>query len=93
MWPPPADNYRAHSEAMYDMHWRIQIAAYIDDLPPRGSGLTLWPCSHQRIWDYWEAVHRDLPPSQWRPVARLVCRGALHRRGKVGAASQLHRVP
>lgn len=61
--PPPADNYRgAHSEAMYDTHWRIQIAAYIDDLPPRGGGLTLWPGSHQRIWDYWEVVHRDLPP-------------------------------
>jgi hypothetical protein len=61
--PPPADNYRsAHSEALYGTHWRLQIAAYIDDLPPSGGGLTLWPGSHRRIWDYWEAVHRDVPP-------------------------------
>ena len=61
--PPPADNYRsAHSEAMYDTHWRLQIAAYIDDLPPKAGGLMLWPGSHQRIWDYWTAVHRDAPP-------------------------------
>lgn len=61
--PPPTDNYRsAHSEAMYDTHWRLQIAAYIDDLPPNAGGLMLWPGSHQRIWDYWEAVHRNAPP-------------------------------
>ena len=61
--PPPADHYRsAHSEALYDTHWRLQIAAYIDDLPPNAGGLTLWPGSHQRIWDYWEAVHRNAPP-------------------------------
>ena len=61
--PPPADNYRsAHSEAMYDTHWRLQIAAYIDDLPPNAGGLTLWPGSHRRIWDYWEEVHRAAPP-------------------------------
>ena len=36
--PPPADNYRgAHSEALYDTRWRIQIAVYIDDLQV-GSG-------------------------------------------------------
>ncbi len=63
--PPPADNYRgAHSEAMYDTHWRLQIAAYIDDLPSKGGGLTLWPGSHRRIWGYWEAVHRDAPPPE-----------------------------
>jgi ectoine hydroxylase-related dioxygenase (phytanoyl-CoA dioxygenase family) len=61
--PPPAENYRgAHSEALYDTYWRLQIAAYIDDLPAHAGGLTLWPGSHQRIWDYWEAVHRDAPP-------------------------------
>ena len=61
--PPPAENYRsAHSEALFDTHFRLQIAAYIDDLPPRAGGLTLWPGSHRRIWDHWEAVHRDSPP-------------------------------
>lgn len=66
--PPPADNYRgAHSEAMYDTHWRLQIAAYIDDLPPDAGGLMLWPGSHRRIWDYWEAVHRNAPPPDAAP--------------------------
>ncbi len=61
--PEPAANYRsAHSEAMYDTYWRLQIAAYFDDLPPGGGGLTLWPGSHQRIWDFWESAHRDTPP-------------------------------
>ena len=68
--PSPTDNhcpsrgiYRsAHSEAMYDTHWRLQIAAYVDDLPPNAGGLTLWPASHRRIWDYWNAVHRETPP-------------------------------
>ena len=47
-----------------DRHWRLQFAAYIDDLPPGGGGLTLWPRSHRRIWDYWEAVHRNAPPPE-----------------------------
>ncbi len=61
--PAPLDNFPgAHAEAMYDTPWRLQIAAYIDDLPPAAGGLTLWPRSHQRIWDYWEAMHRETPP-------------------------------
>ena len=61
--PSPAEGYRsAHAEAMYETHWRLQIAAYVDDLPPNAGGLTLWPGSHRRIWDYWESVHRDAPP-------------------------------
>ena len=61
--PPPRAGYAsAHAEALYDTHWRLQIAAYIDDLPPHAGGLTLWPGSHRRIWDHWEAVHRDTPP-------------------------------
>ncbi len=66
--PPPADQYRgAHSEALYDTRWRLQIAAYIDDLPSNAGGLMLWPGSHQRAWDYWERVHRDAPPPE-RPA-------------------------
>jgi hypothetical protein len=61
--PPPAEGYRGgHAEALYDTHWRLQIAAYINDVPSDGGGLILWPGSHRRIWDYWEAVHRDTPP-------------------------------
>ncbi len=61
--PAPApDHAGAHSEALYDTRWRIQIAAYVDDLPAGGGGLTLFPRSHQRVWDHWEAVHRDSPP-------------------------------
>ncbi len=63
--PTPQENYRgAHAEALYETHWRLQIAAYIDDLPPEGGGLTLWPGSHRRIWDYWEPLNRDVPPSR-----------------------------
>ena len=66
--PEPLENYRsAHSEAMYDTYWRLQIAAYVDDLPPKAGGLTLWPGSHQRIWDYWEAVHRNAAPPDMAP--------------------------
>lgn len=63
--PAPVDNYsKAHAEAMYATRWRLQFAAYIDDLPPGGGGLTLWPGSHRRIWDYREALHRNAPPPE-----------------------------
>ena len=33
--------------------------------PERG-GLTLFPHSHRRIWEHWEAVHRGgPPPEEW----------------------------
>ena len=65
--PPPLQNYRsAHSEALFETNWRLQIAAYIDDLPPGAGGLTLFPGSHQRIWDHWAQVHRGgPPPDEW----------------------------
>ena len=63
--PSPLENYGgAHSEALFDTHWRLQIAAYIDDLPPKAGGLTLFPGSHRRIWDFWEEVHREMPPPE-----------------------------
>jgi len=52
----------AHAEALFDTFWRLQIAVYVDDVPEGGGGLMLWPGSHRRIWDYWEAVHRDVHP-------------------------------
>ena len=34
----------------------MQIAAYVDDLPPNSGGFTVWPGSHSRIWrDQWDA--------------------------------------
>ena len=61
--PPPPEQYRgAHAEALYDTYWRLQTAVYVDDVPPGGGGLTLWPGSHRRIWDYWEKTHRQTPP-------------------------------
>ena len=65
--PPPLENFRgAHSEALFETHWRLQIAAYIDDLPSGAGGLTLFPGSHQRIWDHWAQVHRGVPPpDEW----------------------------
>ncbi len=73
--PPPKKNYGgAHAEALLETYWRLQIAAYIDDVPPMAGGLTLWPGSHRRIWDYWEAVHRDVPPPE-RPDGVLEWNG------------------
>lgn len=65
--PSHLQNYRAaHSEALFATHWRLQIAAYIDDLPSGAGGLTLFPGSHRRIWDYWEAIYRGgPPPEEW----------------------------
>lgn len=61
--PPPKEKWGgAHAEALYDTFWRLQTAVYIDDVPEDGGGLMLWPGSHRRIWDYWEAVHREVPP-------------------------------
>ena len=60
--PPRYGDQSAQAEALYDTYWRLQIAAYIDDVPPNAGGLTLWPGSHRRIWDYWEAAHREVPP-------------------------------
>ena len=58
--PPPKENFGgAHAEALFETHWRLQTAVYVDDVPPLAGGLTLWPGSHRRIWDYWEAVLRE----------------------------------
>jgi len=45
-------------EGLYDSRQLLQTAVYFDDLPPGGGGLTLWPRSHTRIWDHWEAINR-----------------------------------
>ena len=78
--PPPAPHYRgAHAEALYDTRWRIQIAAYIDDLPEKAGGLTLFPGSHRRIWDHREALHRG--------------HAAARRAGGVAGVERVHRPP
>ena len=55
--PSPGPNYRsAHSDGACYGRWRLQIAAYTDDLPPNSGGFTVWPGSHSRIWrDQWDA--------------------------------------
>ena len=38
----------------------------IDFRRPGAGGLTLFPGSHQRIWDHWAQVHRGgPPPDEW----------------------------
>ena len=55
--PSPGPEYRgAHSDGACYGRWRLQIAAYVDDLPPNSGGFTVWPGSHSRIWrDQWDA--------------------------------------
>ena len=55
--PSPGPEYRgAHSDGAVYGRWRVQIAAYIDDLLPNSGGFTVWPGSHARIWpEQWKA--------------------------------------
>ena len=55
--PPLASDYRgAHSDGACYGRFRLQVAAYIDDLPPDSGGFTVWPGSHARIWpEQWKA--------------------------------------
>jgi hypothetical protein len=55
--PAPGPEYPgAHSDGACYGRWRVQIAAYIDDLPPKCGGFTVWPGSHARIWpEQWKA--------------------------------------
>ena len=55
--PPQAPGYPgAHSDGACYGRFRLQVSAYIDDLPPGCGGFTVWPGSHARIWtEQWEA--------------------------------------
>ncbi|MBT3341497.1 MAG: hypothetical protein HN712_27325 [Gemmatimonadetes bacterium] len=46
----------AHSDGACYGRWKLQIAAYTDDLPPASGGFTVWPGSHTRVWEeQWRA--------------------------------------
>ena len=55
--PSPGPDYRgAHSDGACYGRWRLQMSAYIDDVPPNSGGFTVWPKSHTRIWtQQWKA--------------------------------------
>ena len=57
--PAPGANWRgAHSDGSSYGRFRLNFAAYIDDLPPASGGFTVWPGSHTRIWKHhWETFH------------------------------------
>ncbi|HJP29127.1 MAG TPA: phytanoyl-CoA dioxygenase family protein [Candidatus Latescibacteria bacterium] len=57
--PDPGPEFRgSHSDGAVYGRWRLQMAAYIDDLPPDSGGFTVWPGSHTRIWqEQWDAFH------------------------------------
>jgi len=53
---PGADFRSAHSDGACYGRFRLQVSAYIDDLPPQSGGFTVWPGSHTRIWqEQWKA--------------------------------------
>jgi len=54
--PLGADYPSAHSDGACYGRRRLQVSAYIDDLPPNSGGFTVWPGSHTRIWtEQWKA--------------------------------------
>jgi hypothetical protein len=55
--PSPGPEYRgAHSDGACYGRFRLQVSAYIDDLPANSGGFTVWPGSHTRIWpEQWKA--------------------------------------
>ena len=55
--PSSGADYRgAHSDGACYGRWRLQMSAYIDDVPPNSGGFTVWPGSHTRIWkEQWKA--------------------------------------
>ena len=55
--PPVGSGYPgAHSDGACYGRWRLQMSAYIDDVPPNSGGFTVWPGSHTRIWkEQWDA--------------------------------------
>ena len=57
--PDPGPDLRsAHSDGAVYGRWRLQMAAYIDDVPPESGAFTVWPGSHARIWpEQWAAFH------------------------------------
>lgn len=57
--PPHTPDYHgAHSDGACYGRVRLQISAYIDDLPPNCGGFTVWPGSHSRIWpEQWKAFY------------------------------------
>ena len=55
--PAHAPEYRgAHSDGACYGRWRLQMSAYISDVPPNSGGFMVWPGSHSRIWpEQWKA--------------------------------------
>ena len=55
--PSHGHDYRgAHSDGACYGRWRLQMSAYISDVPPNSGGFTVWPGSHARIWpEQWKA--------------------------------------
>ena len=50
--PDPGPDHRgSHSDGACYGRFRVQFAAYLDDLPPAGGGFTVWPGSHIPIWE------------------------------------------
>ena len=46
----------AHSDGLCYGPFRLQMSAYVDDVPPASGGFAIWPGSHAKIWkEQWEA--------------------------------------
>lgn len=52
----------------------VLMIAYLDDVPERGGGLSVWPGSHRLLRDCFESLHDFLPNAAYKPVMRVLQR-------------------
>jgi hypothetical protein len=56
--PRPGPTPGGHNDAH---PFQLGVEAYIDDVPPNGGGLQLWPQAHRRLFAHYQRQHSRLP--------------------------------
>ena len=55
-----------HCDGWDGARWRLSLATFLDDLPPGGGALCLWPRSHHRLYPLRQAsVVGEKPVGGW----------------------------
>lgn len=56
--PPGTERVKEAGGGHNDLHpFQLGVEAYIDDVPPNGGGLVLWPGAHRRVFSTYERQH------------------------------------
>eukprot|EP01045_Picozoa_sp_COSAG04_P035390 COSAG04_NODE_8151_length_1015_cov_2.325328_1_plen_243_part_01 len=50
--PPLAERASGHCDGWDGTRWRLSLATMLDDVPPNGGALCLWPGSHRRLFPH-----------------------------------------